>query len=313
MSSEPPVSRPAISRSDSAAQKSSSSATPTNKPPISATSSTYIDSGAYVRGTHQITFLNDVLVHPRACILSFHAPVIVGKGSIVYPKATIGGPFLSTPGAEPPVPKPAIHLTYKNPADFEGKIEPTKVGDYVQIHAHAHILHSTAIGDFTVIESHATLLPGASVGHHSKVCSGVTLSSSVPDWTVVYGNGDVRRLRRPLATKNPPPPTTAATSSDDQARSANDESPMNAEIQKSLAKLEGMNIPDEWKSQAAIPENQRMISLNKEREAAMGLLRANAKMQGLARQKAASRESVVGSGSSGGGEREREREREKGR
>ena len=48
-----------------------------------------------------------------------------------------------------------------------------------------------------LLESNVTIQPNVSIGAHSKICAGIAVASGsvVPEWTVVYGDGSVRRKR----------------------------------------------------------------------------------------------------------------------
>jgi carbonic anhydrase/acetyltransferase-like protein (isoleucine patch superfamily) len=171
------------------------------KTPVTLGPTAFIGDNAHVRGPNPVTITARTLVHPRAYLYTHNSPISIGMNTIIYPKAVIGGPFIPTNSSEPDMPNPKLHiLTTPQTADKDTSSIPlpgTIIGSNVSVHAHAHVQNNVTVGDSTIIESHATLLPGSRVGAHCKICAGVTLpgSARVPDWTVVYGNGSMRRMR----------------------------------------------------------------------------------------------------------------------
>lgn len=82
--------------------------------------------------------------------------------------------------------------------DDDDERDPVKttISSNVFIHASSHIHAGATIKDAVVIEPHVTVLAGVTVGSHAKICAGITVDRDVDDWTVVYGNGDVKRRRK---------------------------------------------------------------------------------------------------------------------
>jgi len=169
-----------------------------SKPPVSLHGSTHLDPAAYVRGTHPIALGHDVLIHPRAQLSSTHGSLDVGDGCVVSEKAVLGG---TAPASS------SDHKHYREEtvdsntgdrleADLASpESSKTIVGKSVHIHSHASILSSSTIGSYTVLEAHSTILPHVTIGSHCKICAGVTVTRNVPDWTVVFGDGNQRRMR----------------------------------------------------------------------------------------------------------------------
>jgi acetyltransferase-like isoleucine patch superfamily enzyme len=196
---------------------SSSSAPSSNRPPVTLPPTSHLDPGAYIRGTHPITFGEHNLIHPRVLLTTTTHPLNIGTNNIISEKAFIGGtptthalgssssttlqstttttnissPDPSTTTSNPPTPQlPSSHSTLTN---------PTTLHSHIHIHPSAQICHSTTLHSGTIIESHAIIHPGVIIGAHSKICANVTVTSDVPEWTVVYGDGNLRRSRRPKA------------------------------------------------------------------------------------------------------------------
>ena len=99
--------------------------------------------------------------------------------------------------------------------------------------------------DAVLIESHVTILQGVKIGAHSKICAGVTVDRDVEDWTIVYGNGEMRRRRR---------------------------RPGNGAEADGVGQLE-------------VVEAVRLKALDKEREGTVAILKTAARLASLARKK----------------------------
>jgi tetrahydrodipicolinate N-succinyltransferase len=114
------------------------------------------------------------------------------------------------------------------------------------------ISHSVAIANYVVIEPNAIVYPGVSIGSHTKICANVVVTRDVPDWSVVYGNGSLRRSRKP-----PRVPPVARQQSEDGREAAGTEG-----IEDSLL----------WK-RVEEAEMIRVKGLDREREATTVILR----------------------------------------
>jgi serine acetyltransferase len=66
----------------------------------------------------------------------------------------------------------------------------------VYIHANSHIHAGAVVKASVLIESHVTVLANVTIGDHCKICAGATVDRDVEEWTVVYGNGDMKRRRK---------------------------------------------------------------------------------------------------------------------
>jgi acetyltransferase-like isoleucine patch superfamily enzyme len=204
----------------SAANPSASSSTATsNRPPVTLPPTTHLDPGAYIRGVHPITFGEHVLVHPRALLNTNTHPLTIGNNVIISEKTVLGGAPASlssstgAPTTIPPTPNP---FTSPDPSASNTAspalsgpstprlqpassqlTRPTTLHSHIHIHPSAQISHSTTVHSHVIIEAHAVILPGLTIGFHSKICANVTVTSDVPEWTVVYGSGNQRRSRKP--------------------------------------------------------------------------------------------------------------------
>lgn len=162
--------------------------------------STHLDPGAYIRGTHAVSLGDQVLVHPRAQLVTLHGPLSISDKCIISEKCVLGGPIPSSSSASTDVStKPPTSTSLNNPGDAEDNDErdpvKTTIGPNVNIHPNSQILAGAIVRDAVLIESHVTVLRGVTIGSHAKICAGVTVDRDVEEWTVVHGNGDVKRRR----------------------------------------------------------------------------------------------------------------------
>ncbi|KIX06300.1 uncharacterized protein Z518_04275 [Rhinocladiella mackenziei CBS 650.93] len=177
--------------------------TSSNRPPVTLGQATHLDPGAYVRSTHAITLGDHILVHPRAQLVAIHGPLSISDKCIISEKCVIGGPAPNPSTAA----DPGAKLSAQGGGDDEGdeandERDPVKTTIHanVYIHPSSHINAGATIKNAVVIESHVTVLPGVTIGAHAKICAGVTVDRDVEDWTVQYGNGEMKRKRRKMAT-----------------------------------------------------------------------------------------------------------------
>lgn len=153
---------------------------PAVKPPIEIHPSAHLDPQAYVQGTHTITLYPNVVIHPRARLVSVQGPLIIGAGTVISERCVVGGPIhdprepLPTPTAEP--------IT-------------TVIAQNVMLHASAQIEAGASIEDACLIEPRAMVMKGVNIGKHCKVCAGCAVDRSLRAWLVVYGDGQTRRMR----------------------------------------------------------------------------------------------------------------------
>ncbi|KPI40908.1 uncharacterized protein AB675_10729 [Cyphellophora attinorum] len=260
MSSQP-------STTTTTAQRPSVSLPPSN--------TTHLDPGAYIRGQHPITLGEHCLIHPRALLTTTTHPLVIGSNCVISEKAIIGGlppsqsksDTTSTTAPTTALTSPALGSISAPPtpdlASASQFTQPTFVSNNVTIHPHAQVTHSTTINAYTTIESHAVVYPGVTIGEHSKVCAGVHVRRDVPDWCAVWGNGNLRRLRRPSAAALE---SMVSIGASDEITDA-----------KEGAKRQGLEDPEEraaeMRQKIEEAEVQRIRGVEKEREAATVLLR----------------------------------------
>ncbi|KAK5053320.1 hypothetical protein LTR84_002294 [Exophiala bonariae] len=179
--------------------------TSTSKPPVTLPPSTHLDSGAYVRGTHAITLGEHNLVHARAQLVAIHGPLIISDRCIISEKCIVGGPVPATAmgpatssSTNPTDAKPGTSSGDDNGQEDNDESDPVKtlIGKSVYMSAGSHVNAGATVCDAVILEPNVTVQRGVTVGAHSKICAGVTVESDVEDWSVVLGNGDVRRQRR---------------------------------------------------------------------------------------------------------------------
>ncbi|ETN37732.1 uncharacterized protein HMPREF1541_07355 [Cyphellophora europaea CBS 101466] len=267
--------------SSSAASQASQSSAPStsaatsSRPPVTLPPTTHLDPGAYIRGTHPITFGEHNLVHPRALLTTTTHPLHIGSNNIISEKATIGGSPTSNTTTNPPAanahtttsisspdPNPSASPSLSQPSTPHLPppsspsifTAPTTLHSHVHIHPHAQISHSTTLHSYALVEPHAIIHPGITIGAHSKICANVNVTADVPEWTVVYGEGNQRRSRRP-------PNTTYTTASQENQGAGDEKNPSGGDSGRGP-----------WK-RIEEAEAVRIRGTDKEREATSILLR----------------------------------------
>jgi len=141
------------------------------KPPTSLASTLVIAEQASLTGTHLITLGGSTVIHPRSKLNSTYAPITIGNNCIISERSSIG-------------------LQSASGESGEGVIIDN--GVVVEVGA---IIEAKRIRDGCHIEVNAKIGKGAVLGKHCRIgplCE-VAEGESVPDFTVIYGNG-MRRL-----------------------------------------------------------------------------------------------------------------------
>jgi dynactin 6 len=151
-----------------------------SRPPLEIHPTAHLDPQAYVQGTFTITIGPNVVVHPRARLVSVYGPVIIRAGTVISERCIVGGPA-PDPKA-PPLPPLEVPLV-------------TEIRHNVMLHASAEIKAGAYLDEACLIEPRAVVQRGVNIGKHCKVCSGCVVDRSVRDWTVVWGHGQRRRMR----------------------------------------------------------------------------------------------------------------------
>jgi carbonic anhydrase/acetyltransferase-like protein (isoleucine patch superfamily) len=157
-----------------------SAAVPGSKPPLEIHPAAHFDPQAYVQGTYPITLGANVIVHPRARLVSVHGPLTIGAGTVISERCIIGGPALDSKARLPPPPEVPLQTT---------------IGQNVVFHASAEVQAGASLDDACLVESRVVIKKGVRVGKHSKICAGCIVDRSVGDWAVVWGEWQQRRIR----------------------------------------------------------------------------------------------------------------------
>lgn len=152
----------------------------TTRPPLEIHPTAHLDPQAYIQGTFTITLGANVVIHPRARLVSIRGPLTIRAGTVILERCVVGGP-----GPDPKEPLPSPPEVPVN----------TVIGQNVVLQASAEVQAGAVLDDACLIEPRAVIKKGVDIGKHSKVCAGCVVDRSVRDWTVVWGNGQTRRLR----------------------------------------------------------------------------------------------------------------------
>ncbi len=158
----------------------STSVVPPSKPPTEVHQTAHLDPQAYIQGRYTITLGANVVIHPRARLVSICGPLTIGAGTVIAERCIVGGP--SSDPREPLPPAPAEPLK-------------TVIGQDVVLHASAEVEAGASLDDACLIEPRAVIKKGVRIGQHGKVCAGCAVDRSVGDWMVVWGDGQLRRMR----------------------------------------------------------------------------------------------------------------------
>ena len=173
-----------------------------SRPPITLGQNSHLDPGAYARGTHAITLGDNTLVHPRAQLIALHGPLSINDNCIISEKCIIGGPVPNTSTTDPgskaaaSASNPPTPLLDQTGDDDERDPVKTMIGSNVHMHASSQVHAGATVRDSVLIEPHVTIFANVTIGAHAKICAGVSVDRDVEEWTVVYGNGDVKRRRK---------------------------------------------------------------------------------------------------------------------
>jgi carbonic anhydrase/acetyltransferase-like protein (isoleucine patch superfamily) len=187
---KPSTSRPSHSSPQKSSGTSSTSSSSIPKPPVSTSSTATVSDLAAFQGTHPVTIGEGTIIHPRAKVLSFEGPIVIGDGCIIGEKAVIGGGRGSSPSRSSGKPA-AEHAT---PTILENSVA---IGPLATVSVGAHVRSAATV------DTSATVGRGARIGKHAKVCTSCCIPENevVADWIVVWGaNGcgmGLQRRKRP--------------------------------------------------------------------------------------------------------------------
>ncbi|KAF7503979.1 hypothetical protein GJ744_002953 [Endocarpon pusillum] len=157
-----------------------SNVVPTTRPPLEVHPTAHLDPQAYIQGTSTITLGPNVVIHPRARLVSVHGPLTIRAGTVILERCVVGGPVPDPKEPLPPPPEAPVN---------------TVVGQNVLLQASAEVRAGAFLDEACLIEPRAVIRRGVHIGKHTKVCAGCVVDRSVRDWTVLWGDGQTRRLR----------------------------------------------------------------------------------------------------------------------
>jgi carbonic anhydrase/acetyltransferase-like protein (isoleucine patch superfamily) len=179
-SAPPTSSNEAQPRVESSTTGPSNVAVTGSRPPMEIHPTAHLDPQAYVQGTFTITLGPNVVIHPRARLVSAHGPVMIRAGTVISERCVIGGP--APDSKAPPSAPPEVPVM-------------TEMRQDVMLHASVEIQAGAYLDEACLIEPRAVVQKDVKIGKHCKVCAGCVVDRSVRDWTVVWGDGQRRRLR----------------------------------------------------------------------------------------------------------------------
>ncbi|KAF9876172.1 transferase hexapeptide domain protein [Colletotrichum karsti] len=148
------------------------------KPPVNFSSSLTVSDSAILVGTHSITIQSESVLHPRSKLESTNGSILMGRRCIVHER---------------------VHIGVVGNEEVSGGIV---LGDYVTVEVGAIIeAGNTEIGPDSVIGVRSRIGHGAVIGKNCTISPLTTIKpgEKVPDFTVVYANGQRRTDRRGVA------------------------------------------------------------------------------------------------------------------
>lgn len=170
--------------------KRQSTAPPLPKPPASISSSVTIADNASVTGTHPITIGSNTVVHPRTKLATAHGPITIGKNCIISERSNIG---LQSAGGEDVVIGNGVVV------EVGAVVEGRDIGEGCIIEVGAKIGKGAVLGKVWLLSLSSSFVLRIFVlmvnSQHCKIgplCE-VQEGETIPDFTVIYGNG-LRRL-----------------------------------------------------------------------------------------------------------------------
>lgn len=185
------------------------------KAPVKADPTTTIADTAVFQGKHPITIGANTVIHPRARFYSYEGPIIIGDGCIISEKAVVGAQpasSKSSSSSRSASPTPEISTPTETQPPQQNQDLTTRLSYFVTVGPQSTIRPGAHIHSSACIEALATIHRYAEIGSHTKICSGVevTEGGTVPEWTVVWGNGIGQRRRRAREAKGPGPAVVVA-------------------------------------------------------------------------------------------------------
>ncbi|OHW97424.1 dynactin 6 [Colletotrichum incanum] len=148
------------------------------RPPVNFSSSLTVADSAILVGTHSITIQSESVLHPRSKLESTNGSILIGRRCIIHERTHIGA---------------------VGNDDASGGIS---LGDYVTVEVGSVVqAGGTEIGTDTVVGVRSRIGSGAVIGKNCTISPLTVIKpgEKIPDYTVVYSNGQRRTDRRGVA------------------------------------------------------------------------------------------------------------------
>ncbi|EQB59370.1 transferase hexapeptide domain-containing protein [Colletotrichum gloeosporioides Cg-14] len=148
------------------------------RPPVNFSSSLTVSDSAILVGTHSVTIQSESVLHPRCKLESTNGSILMGRRCIVHER---------------------VHIGAVGDEEASGGIA---FGDYVIVEVGAVVeAGGTEIGSDTVIGVRSRIGHGAIIGKNCTISPLTVIKpgEKIPDFTVVYANGQRRTDRRGVA------------------------------------------------------------------------------------------------------------------
>ena len=132
----------------------SSSHRPRTKPPTTLHPTCTIDTNASLFGTYPITISAGAVIHPRARLVSTHAPITVGEGVVVCERGYVGIGVLGLDGSEPPRGREAeVGVTLEKGVVVEPQavVEAESIGEGTALEAGCKVGRGVVVGMVSLI------------------------------------------------------------------------------------------------------------------------------------------------------------------
>ncbi|MCJ1443686.1 MAG: hypothetical protein MMC23_004186 [Stictis urceolatum] len=147
------------------------------KPPTTLAASAVVADNAVLTGSYRIILGSDVVIHPRAKLISAHCPIAVRAGCVISERAHVG-----------------LQEALQGDSEDEGEGYGIELGHNVVLEP-AAIVEARTVGEGTVFEAGCKVGPGAVIGKFCRITPLCTVrpNEELPDFTIVYGNNQKRR------------------------------------------------------------------------------------------------------------------------
>ncbi|KZF26068.1 hypothetical protein L228DRAFT_279316 [Xylona heveae TC161] len=188
---------------------------PPPRPPVKVyPGAVFPESSIFMIGYYPLTIEPHAVVHPRVRFTTLHGPVRIGPGAIISEKSMIGVQYTEQkqqkqqqqqPEQIPPATRTTVPGQGQGQAQEQGessegeksqarKVESVTLERGVIIEPGAYV-EAELVREGTVIEAGAKIGRGCHIGRFCKICPYITIppGENLPDYTVVYGNGEGER------------------------------------------------------------------------------------------------------------------------